>query len=108
VFAVQDGNGDFRQAFLQVSCSTIAQVLDSVDPALLQLYNLVPVASDLNLCPAQASAIKSAYAKYEAGGASANAVTSGSAPLVKSLLGSASSALGSSENNLFLPKVPTH
>jgi phospholipid/cholesterol/gamma-HCH transport system substrate-binding protein len=112
LFAVQDGNGDYRQAFAQLSCSTIAQVLDSANPALLQLYNLVPVLSDLSLCPAQASAISAAYRRYQAGGASARSATNPS--LLKELLGSTVGNLGSTLNNvgsglnnLFLPHVPT-
>jgi hypothetical protein len=101
VFAVQDGNGDMRQAFLQVSCSTIAQILDSTGPTLLQLYNLVPILSDLNLCPPQASALAAAYRRYQAGGAATQSVTNNS--LVKSLAGTTQGL-----TNLFLPHVPTH
>jgi phospholipid/cholesterol/gamma-HCH transport system substrate-binding protein len=104
VFAVQDGNGDFRQAFLQLSCSTIAQIFDGISPGVLELYNLLPVLSDLNLCPAQSSAISAAYKKYEsAGGTGAlHSMTAGA----KLSLGGSSSANSSSK--LFLPTIPTH
>jgi phospholipid/cholesterol/gamma-HCH transport system substrate-binding protein len=101
VFSVQDGNGDMRQAFLQLNCSTIAQILDSFGPGVLQLYNLVPILSSLSLCPAQASAISHAYHQYQSGGAAAHAVTDNS--LVKSLAGTTQGL-----TNLFLPHVPTH
>jgi phospholipid/cholesterol/gamma-HCH transport system substrate-binding protein len=103
VFAVQDGAGDMRQAFLQVSCSTIAQILDSFGPSYLQLFNFVPILSDLSLCPTQATALSAAYRKYQAGGSAAHAATDSS--LLKGLLGSKTA---SSLGNLFLPKVPTH
>jgi phospholipid/cholesterol/gamma-HCH transport system substrate-binding protein len=101
VFAVQDGNGDMRQAFLQVSCSTISQML-AINPALLQLFNLVPILSDLNLCPPQAAAIRAAYGKYQSGGSAAHAISDASS-VVKSLVGQ-NSSLG----NLFVPKIPAH
>ncbi len=99
VFAVQDGNGDFRQAFLQLSCSSIAQVLDSVNPVLLNLYNLVPVLSDLNLCPAQSKAISAQYKSYAA------AANAGKTP---NIAGRSGTIGGSGLSNLFLPTVPTH
>ena len=100
VFAVQDGNGDFRQAFLQVSCATIGQLLDQINPALLQVYNLVPILSDASLCPAQSSALSAAYKHYESEGGKAAQASSSS--------GVKSNAVSSALGNLFLPTVPTH
>jgi hypothetical protein len=99
VFAVQDGNGDFRQAFLQVSCATITQILNGINPALLQVYNLLPILSDINLCPPQALALKAQYRSYLAGqkgGLSSHAS------------GLAGRSRGSSLGNLFLPSLPNH
>lgn len=100
VFAVQDGNGDMRQALLQLSCASIAQILDSLGPQFLQLFNLVPILSDLSLCPAQASALNTAYRSYRAEGKVAHAAAG--ALLLKGLLGT-----GQGLSNLFLPHLPT-
>ncbi len=127
VFSVQDGNGDFRQGFLQLSCTSIAEILDglpsSIGSLVLQAYNLVPILSDADLCPAQASAIRSEYQKYQAAGGSTassttSGATSGASANARSSKGSGFSAspntntTGSTSvdglKNLFIPKVPLH
>ncbi len=114
VFSVQDGNGDYRQGILQVSCATIAELLNGLPAAIgslvLQSYNLVPILSDANLCPVQASAIRSAYQKYEAaGGSTASSTTSGatSGSSAKARATSGSTTVDGLKN-LFLPTVPVH
>ncbi len=130
VFAVQDGNGDFRQGILQLSCTSIAEILaglpSGIGSLVLNAYNLVPILSDAGLCPAQASAIRSQYQRYEAAGGSSAPTTSGSSSSsglsANSRSSSTGSGFGSNPNtssstgstsvdglhNLFLPKVPTH
>jgi phospholipid/cholesterol/gamma-HCH transport system substrate-binding protein len=56
LFSVQDANGDFRPLFLQASCATLAQTVNTT-PAQAAIQNLVPILSDANLCPTQAAAI---------------------------------------------------
>jgi phospholipid/cholesterol/gamma-HCH transport system substrate-binding protein len=70
VFAVQDGNGDFRQAFLQLSCATINQLLSQVPggAAVLSGLNLDTVLAQTNLCPAQASAVQSQFRNFQSAG----------------------------------------
>ncbi len=81
VFAVQDGNGDYRQAFIQVSCATLLELSAGLPPALASLvfntYNFTPILSDLNLCPAGSKALSAAYANYEAGKAGQTSNTKG-------------------------------
>ena len=82
VFAVQDGNGDYRQAFLQTSCATISQIVDSADPQLLQLVdslNLLGLLGTTGVCPSQAAALKSAYKRYESTGTLNNSTNAGTA-----------------------------
>lgn len=130
VFSVQDGNGDFRQAFLQLSCTSIAEILDGlptgIGSTVLQAYNLVPILSDADLCPGQSSTILNLYKKYESsGGQSASSTASGAGTTgasdkarsnstgFNSGMGSGSRAANGSTSfdgmkNLFLPTVPTH
>ena len=81
LFAVQDGNGDYRQAFIQVSCATIAELSAGLPPALaslvLNVYNFAPILADLNLCPASASKVNAAYRAYLAGKAGQTSNTAG-------------------------------
>ncbi len=125
VFGVQDGNGDYRQAFVQLSCATISQILNSLNPQLLQLINnlnLLSLLGNAGLCPGQAKTLNTAYARYQQ--QHGNPTGSGSNPLANlSLAQSALSVLaqGSAAKNLaalglqnlnlshlFLPKLPTH
>jgi phospholipid/cholesterol/gamma-HCH transport system substrate-binding protein len=69
LFSVQDANGNFRPIFLQASCATYAQIVNSagslVGPVLENLLNLTPILTDLQLCPKQAAADISAYRQYQ-------------------------------------------
>jgi phospholipid/cholesterol/gamma-HCH transport system substrate-binding protein len=125
VFGVQDGNGDYRQAFLQVSCATISQILNSLNPQLLQLINnlnLLGLLGQTGVCPAQANALNKAYAKYKKTGnnptsplpatASPAALANATSALSVLMQGSGKnlSALGLQNLNLkhmFLPTLPT-
>jgi len=67
LFDSQDGNGDFRNLFLQLSCASLAQVAGGVNGGLEEtLLNLTPILTDAGLCPAQAKLDKADYTKYEA------------------------------------------
>ncbi len=106
VFAVQDGNGDFRQAFLQVSCASLTQILGQLGglgTLVLSGLNLDTVLADLNLCPAQAAAVQSQFRNFQAQGASSPYSTAN--PAVASQL--SKNGVGNIGNQ-FLPKPPTH
>jgi phospholipid/cholesterol/gamma-HCH transport system substrate-binding protein len=106
VFAVQDGNGDFRQAFLQASCATLSQILNSLDglgPLVLQGLNLDTILADLNLCPAQAAAIQSQFKNFQAQGTASPYSTAN--PAVASKL--SKHGIGNIGNQ-FLPNPPAH
>jgi phospholipid/cholesterol/gamma-HCH transport system substrate-binding protein len=109
LFSVQDANGDFRPLFLQASCATLAQIANN-SPLQEVINNLTPILTDANLCPTQAAADASAYAKYKQ--QHPGTATAGSTPGlsgVKALQPQASGSSGSSgskRNNLFLPKLP--
>jgi phospholipid/cholesterol/gamma-HCH transport system substrate-binding protein len=51
VFATQDGNGDFRQLFLQASCATYEQIAQNLGPLSTLVLNVVPILSNSGLCP---------------------------------------------------------
>jgi phospholipid/cholesterol/gamma-HCH transport system substrate-binding protein len=64
VFSSQDGNGDYRNIFLQLSCASVAQVAGGVSGALEEaLLNLTPILTDAGLCPTQAAADSADYKK---------------------------------------------
>jgi len=125
VFGVQDGNGDYRQAFLYLSCASIAQILNSFNPQLLQLVNnlnLIGLLGKAGVCPSQAAAINKAYAKYKATGknptsplpnnASPTAVANAASALSVLTQGSGKDlkALGLQNldlKHMFLPTLPT-
>lgn len=124
VFGVQDGNGDYRQAFVQLSCASISQILNGLNPQLLQLVDALGLLSLLGktgVCPSQASALNGAYAKYQKTGVNPglkglnlSSIANASSALSE-LMGSHSakelSALGLNHLNLkhmFLPTLPTH
>jgi phospholipid/cholesterol/gamma-HCH transport system substrate-binding protein len=66
LFDSQDGNGDFRNLFLQLSCASAAQVAGGVNGGLEEvLLNLTPILTDAGLCPAQAKEDEADYDKYE-------------------------------------------
>jgi phospholipid/cholesterol/gamma-HCH transport system substrate-binding protein len=114
VFSVQDGNGDFRQAFLQMNCSTIAQIAQSLSPQLLQVLEptLINLLGTSGVCPSQSKALTAAYARYKgSSGQSSNPSLAASAlsvmaPGEKKLLSQLQ--LGNLlKQHLFLPKLPT-
>ncbi len=118
VFAVQDANGDFRQAFVQLNCASIAQVANSLSPQLLQLVEptLLKLLGTAGVCPKQSKALDAAFKRYQ-GGASTS--TSGSSALAASALSVLAPSekrlieqlgLGSllKQGHLFLPNLPTH
>ncbi len=93
LFSVQDANGDFRPLFLQTSCATIAQVVNSV-PGIEGLLNLTPILSNVGLCPKQAAADIAAYKQRQSAQRSGHAV------------GAAANAVGGLVP--FLPKLPVN
>lgn len=64
LFAIQDANGDYRPLFLQASCATLTQIVNSI-PGAESLLNLTPILTNLGLCPKQAAADIAAYKQYE-------------------------------------------
>ena len=111
LFSVQDANGDFRPLFLQASCATLAQLANN-SPLQEVVQNLTPILTNTNLCPAQAAADATAYAKYKQNHPAATASSNPTLSQVQALQSRAptrsSGASGSSKSksNLFLPKLP--
>ena len=73
LFSIQDANGDFRPLFLQASCATYAQLVNSLNLAsnglgseLEGVDNLTPILTSAGLCPTQAAADAADYKQYEA------------------------------------------
>jgi phospholipid/cholesterol/gamma-HCH transport system substrate-binding protein len=73
LFSVQDANGDFRPLFLQASCATYAETINSLAQsasgagALFEaLYNATPILTTAGVCPTQAAADVKDYQAYEA------------------------------------------
>jgi phospholipid/cholesterol/gamma-HCH transport system substrate-binding protein len=64
LFSIQDANGDYRPLFLQASCATLAQIVNSI-PGAESLLNLTPILTDAGLCPKQAAADAADYKQYE-------------------------------------------
>ncbi len=64
LFSIQDGNGDYRPLFLQASCATLAQIVNSI-PGAESVLNLTPILTNLGLCPKQAAADSADYKQYE-------------------------------------------
>jgi phospholipid/cholesterol/gamma-HCH transport system substrate-binding protein len=106
LFSVQDANGDFRPLFLQASCATLAQ-LANASPLTEVLMNLTPILTSANLCPAQAAADKSAYAKYQARHPATSTASSNSTLSNVPALSPHPGSGATGSNNLFLPKLPT-
>ena len=111
LFSVQDANGDFRPLFLQASCATLAQIANA-SPLQEVIMNLTPILTSAGLCPTQAAADASAYAKYKQqhpATASGNPTLSQIQPL-QPHAGSGSGSGGSipKKNTLFLPKLPVN
>jgi phospholipid/cholesterol/gamma-HCH transport system substrate-binding protein len=119
VFSVQDGNGDYRQAFLQMNCSTIAQIAQSASPQLLQLLEptLINLLGASGVCPSQSKALATAFKRYQ----SSSSQSSSSQSSNPSLAASALSVMAPNEakllkqlqlgnllkQHLFLPSLPT-
>jgi phospholipid/cholesterol/gamma-HCH transport system substrate-binding protein len=73
LFSVQDANGDFRPLFLQASCATYTQVINSLNQAaggtgseFEGLLNLTPLLTTAGVCPTQAAADVKDYQAYQA------------------------------------------
>jgi phospholipid/cholesterol/gamma-HCH transport system substrate-binding protein len=60
LFSNQDANGDFRNLFLQTSCASAAQILNS-NPLEAVILNLTPIVETAGLCPKQSAATATAY-----------------------------------------------
>jgi phospholipid/cholesterol/gamma-HCH transport system substrate-binding protein len=72
LFSVQDANGDFRPLFLQASCATYTQVINSLNlqstglgSELESLMNVTPILTSAGLCPTQAAADAKDYSAYQ-------------------------------------------
>ena len=107
LFSVQDANGDFRPLFLQASCATLAQIANN-SPLQEVIMNLTPILTSANLCPTQASADQSAYAKYrQQHPATATASSNPTLSQIQALQPHASSnGTVPKSSTLFLPKLP--
>jgi phospholipid/cholesterol/gamma-HCH transport system substrate-binding protein len=72
LFSVQDANGDFRPLFLQASCATYTQLVNSLNLAsgglgseFESVLNLSPILTSAGLCPTQAAADEADYKNYQ-------------------------------------------
>ncbi|MEA2158059.1 MAG: phospholipid/cholesterol/gamma-HCH transport system substrate-binding protein [Solirubrobacteraceae bacterium] len=99
LFSVQDANGVFRPLFLQASCATLAQIVNSVTGS-ETILNLTPILTSTTLCPKQAAADISAYRSYQQGKTTSSSATPRSA-------GGSGGTTSSGASGLFLPKLPT-
>jgi phospholipid/cholesterol/gamma-HCH transport system substrate-binding protein len=114
VFAVQDANGDFRQAFLQMNCATLAQIAQSLNPQLLQVIQptLLNALGTAGLCHKQSQALNAAYQRYQTSSSQSSnpslaaSALSVMAPDAKKLLGQLQLG-GLLKQHLFLPVLPT-
>lgn len=73
LFSVQDANGDFRPLFLQASCATYTQLINSLNAGSAGLgsefeglLNVTPILTSAGLCPVQAAADVKDYEAYQA------------------------------------------
>jgi phospholipid/cholesterol/gamma-HCH transport system substrate-binding protein len=73
LFSVQDANGDFRPLFLQASCATYTQLVDSLNQAsgglgseVESVLNLTPILTTAGVCPTQAAANQADFQQYQA------------------------------------------
>ncbi|MGH2859068.1 MAG: MlaD family protein [Solirubrobacteraceae bacterium] len=103
LFSVQDANGDFRPLFLQASCATYTQLINSFNSAsnglgsqLESVLNLSPILTSAGVCPVQAAADQADYRQYEA------ATQQGQSPHLLAPAGHA----GSSSQQPFDPALP--
>jgi phospholipid/cholesterol/gamma-HCH transport system substrate-binding protein len=72
LFSVQDANGDFRPLFLQASCATYTQLINSLNlqstglgSEIESLLNVTPILTSAGLCPTQAAADAKDYQAYQ-------------------------------------------
>ncbi len=72
LFSVQDANGDFRPLFLQASCATYTQLINSLNlqstglgSEIESLLNVTPILTSAGLCPTQAAADVKDYQAYQ-------------------------------------------
>jgi phospholipid/cholesterol/gamma-HCH transport system substrate-binding protein len=72
LFSVQDANGDFRPLFLQASCATYTQLINSLNlqstglgSEMESLLNATPILTSAGLCPTQAAADVKDYQSYQ-------------------------------------------
>ncbi|HWE12761.1 MAG TPA: MlaD family protein [Solirubrobacteraceae bacterium] len=72
LFSVQDANGDFRPLFLQASCATYTQLINSANliqgglgSELESVLNLTPILTSAGLCPTQSAANAKAFQSYQ-------------------------------------------
>jgi phospholipid/cholesterol/gamma-HCH transport system substrate-binding protein len=72
LFSVQDANGDFRPLFLQASCATYTQLVNSLNlqssglgSEIESLLNVTPILTSAGLCPTQAAADAKDYQAYQ-------------------------------------------
>jgi phospholipid/cholesterol/gamma-HCH transport system substrate-binding protein len=103
LFSVQDANGDFRPLFLQASCATLAQIVNSISGS-ETLLNLTPILTNLQLCPKQAAADMRDYQLFQQGSLSPRQARSGAR--VAADTGSGGNSNGNASVQ-FLPKLPT-
>jgi phospholipid/cholesterol/gamma-HCH transport system substrate-binding protein len=73
LFSIQDANGDFRPLFLQASCATYTQLVNSLNLAsnglgseFESVLNLSPILTSAGICPTQAAADSADYRNYQA------------------------------------------
>ena len=73
LFSVQDANGDFRPLFLQASCATYTQTINSLNQSsgglgseFENLFNVTPILTTAGLCPTQSAANQADYKTYQA------------------------------------------
>jgi phospholipid/cholesterol/gamma-HCH transport system substrate-binding protein len=91
LFSNQDANGDLRNLFLQLSCASLAQIVNA-SPAAEVLLNLTPILTSTGACPTQAAADAADYRAYRHG-------------KLSGLVAHTAATLGAKVP--FLPKLPT-
>ncbi len=101
LFSIQDANGVFRPLFLQASCASYAQIVNTLGPLSETLLNVTSILTNTGLCPKQASADIRAYRRYQLQRSSG-----GNGPRATTDAGTAGAGAGA--GNLFLPKLPTN
>ncbi len=120
LFSVQDANGVFRPLFLQLSCASYAQIVNSI-PGAEALLNVTSILTSLQLCPTQAAADIRDYQAYrqqhpqstpftsKAVSPTARTLSNPSASAGNAGAGSGNAGAGSSQSTPpFQPKLPTN